>query len=94
MNNTQTRHTPGPWQVDPTGGVQTADGHWQICGEGDWGGRISDADACLIAAAPELLAALRYCRLLLIDVDPERVYPGVQKGIAEAEATIAKAEGR
>lgn len=60
-----TKHTPGPWKVSqnvsrhvvgPNGGIVT-------CGELTWDGpgssAVADANARLIAAAPELLEALR-----------------------------------
>lgn len=55
-------HTKGPWKAK-LGAVMTEDENWLICDSGDWGGVISDPDAQLIAAAPDLLEALK----LLLD---------------------------
>jgi hypothetical protein len=59
-----TKHTPGPWRVYPRGSCVP---HYDVCERivSDYpSGRSlsdgpSDADAALIAAAPDLLAALR-----------------------------------
>lgn len=81
-------HTPGPWWVDadPGEGVEVHDGFGRtasVWGEED----TATANARLIAAAPDLLAALRrlvdYC-------DNHSDYDS----IGAACAAIAKAEGR
>ena len=84
-------HTPGPWWVDGPGeGIEVHDTFgrtasvWGDVGEGDeaW------ANARLIAAAPELLAALK-AHL------PWREAPVQGWGCwADAVAAINKAEGR
>jgi len=53
-------HTPGPWDINP---MRTVDGQFIVCaGEGHGYGVVADvlaeADARLIAAAPDMLAAL------------------------------------
>lgn len=53
----ETKHTPGPW-VSRTDTVETNDGR-TICDVRHAGTWATDANARLIAAAPELLAALR-----------------------------------
>jgi len=69
------RHTPGPWTVDHDGdyiGGPTAEGPWVVIGggnhkaadeeleqDGDRYGVQRKADAHLIAAAPDLLVALK-----------------------------------
>lgn len=85
-------HTPGPWKVwESEGGERLVDAD-------DADSRIAilqmatDADGLLIAAAPELLAALkkwmeRYSR------DTERL-EFYKEAIAMTRAAIAKAEGR
>lgn len=58
-----TKHTPGPWRVYPAGSCVP---YYDVCPRvvaNEPSGRsvhdaISDADAALIAAAPDLLAAL------------------------------------
>lgn len=51
-------HTKGPWKY-VRGQVLTEDETYTICDSGDWGGYISDADAQLIACAPEMLEELK-----------------------------------
>lgn len=85
-------HTPGPWHVD---GVEIiADGGRCIVWE--LGQSLEDrtADAALIAAAPDLLAALK---TIAANSDEENEWDAVEKlhaNLAAAEAAIAKAEGR
>lgn len=99
-----TAHTPGPWEydgltpahnhpaiMDPTGTIQLAH---VLTGRNLEGKRVdefeADANARLIAAAPELLAALRLF-LGLMDLAAPAI-----KGEPEykaARAAIAKAEG-
>jgi hypothetical protein len=81
------RHTPGPWQVNHRDHFQVCDADGEVrgcsevayCSVGTFAERA--ANACLIAAAPDLLAALQqidrlsreYCgdtdmRLILGDI--------------------------
>lgn len=64
----ESKHTPGPWRVDPAANcdIQTSDGSFEIAtthpgflsrGKADPG--RAQANARLIAAAPDLLAAMR-----------------------------------
>ena len=92
-------HTPGPWEVVPE---DRAESRWVIGDEE--GGSIAscepcgpwitpaqaDANARLIAAAPDLLVTLHRCVEVL-----EFAYmnaPNQPKEIAEARTVIAKAE--
>ena len=87
--------TPGPWVVSamtPTR-VDTIDGSFSI----SWGGhgefaypreRRAEANARLIAAAPDLLEALKSLVAL-----SEAAAPGEGFDTAEAEAAISKAIG-
>lgn len=89
-------HTPGPWRVEPD---RRANGNYQIRADipGQTGalyvaqtiGGLRDgaeaANAHLIAAAPDLLAKLKFC-LCLIDNEH-----GWKDGI---RAVIYRAEGR
>lgn len=97
------KHTPGPWAV-----VELVDGYDIRCPESRcrivtasdpeavWGAIGREEDACLIAAAPELLEALElalgsYNRLLLSDPPKDAwVFNGVE---AKARAALAKAKG-
>ena len=88
------QHTPGPWEAYQLEGREGSD-FWWICAgnKNGWrgdsymevSGHIGEANARLIAAAPEMLAALRS----IMDggiADPAQVLI--------AHAAIAKAEGR
>jgi hypothetical protein len=83
MTTETAQHTPGPWAAPGTDG-----GEWVIC-HTDKGGKrrtlahaYNEQNARLIAAAPELLAALN-----LYFSDFSRFHMA-------ASAAIAKAEGR
>lgn len=96
----KTTHTPGPWEYLP-GDVEI------VTQESDFGARSiawSDADYRLIAAAPDLLAALRNARNLLrnllvdfadTDGDEDTWNAGGNgyETLQEINAAIAKAEG-
>lgn len=107
-------HTPGPWTIGEAGNTgeafcitaETRD----ICWTSDSTGTEDDgtgllvteedkANARLIAAAPEMLAALRVAKTELIDMY-ERLYPADESdndttiAIDAVIAAIAKAEGR
>lgn len=89
------KHTAGPWEVDPLkqgilGDVSTADGSQcvaqaqQVSGD-DLKQSIRAANARLIAAAPDLLEALKDARYALYGNGP---------GNPKIDAAIAKAEGQ
>lgn len=99
-------HTPGPWKVYEQGkdhdsiehliAIQTAERYPQTIADlrlGRIGDLPAEANAALIAAAPELLAALKEVRAY---IDPGATYPTPSKRrlIANLDAAIAKAEGR
>lgn len=81
----ESKHTPGPWRLDTWNG-------WLLSAE-DVGivkfdmNRTLLADAKLIAAAPELLAA---CELALLDMDSWGIFGPGRKAI---ESAIKKAKG-
>lgn len=96
---TNTKHTPGPWRVirlsEPRGQIQIAT---QGAGVGYSGllvatlgnqGEHTEANAVLMAKAPELLAALRTCADWL--ARSARVDDREQA--EDARAVIAKATG-
>lgn len=97
---TAARHTPGPWTVDVTQRVrQVRDGQGAVVAafvrmEHDDCSPTpeTDADAALIAAAPDLLAACEALRLLALDCSSRwsRGHPAI---VERAEAAIAKARG-
>jgi hypothetical protein len=92
------QHSPGPWEWVGNSLESNAPGHYDAvleatvsCGQFCYGGvaelAISDADKRLIAAAPELLAALDEL------TDLEGPLPGDKAWHATALAAIAKATG-
>lgn len=92
-----TNHTPGPWKQGP----QTHLGAEVMLGNGEYViARCEDHDiewatATLIAAAPELLAALaEVTRCLAWHVDNGRGVAMDAKAVTDARAAIARAEGR
>lgn len=92
MNEQKQKHTPGPWEVGPEGQVRAMTGR-QICDPRQWTSE-GQANASLIAAAPELLAALR----VLVNAAYESANhhsftPFYLTELAVANAAIAKAEG-
>lgn len=100
--NMETKHTPGPWDhaeqviFAPTG--EAIASTWKF-GQFDIGGRNShdeaQANAQLMAAAPEMLAALR--ALLATNSCREATYNfnvSLAEAVDVARTAIAKAEGR
>lgn len=97
-------HTPGPWQADgfeinkeglePKGSATV----WHVAGTSY---SLADPDtrranARLIAAAPELLEALKDCLGYVISDYESRDggFGGAQESVDRARAAIAKAEGK
>jgi len=89
------KHTPGPWRLDEIGNVESEAVHniavvFSAAGQVNWSGSDFDtlahceANARLIAAAPELLEALKYARRFLKPSDHDTAF---------VDAAIAKAEG-
>lgn len=96
----ETKSTPGPWRFDREFGEIRADFHGVICRPAFRGSAINSteeirANAQLIAAAPELLAALELC----LKNSGFRRASGVESGpmiereIEAARAAINKAKG-
>lgn len=96
------KHTPGPWRIAevqparyPSYPIVNGDGahvtRVDICAHGR-----SGADAALIAAAPDLLAALQRATEVMgvLLYEPTIDQSAHEKAIALARAAIAKAEGR
>lgn len=90
----ETNHTPGPWDAH-----LKADGDYQIRfgNRGNWLAEVFDdnepfegrtaADASLIAAAPDLLEALRTMELA-------ESLSEIEEALRVGRAAISKAEGR
>lgn len=94
------KHTPGPWSVqdgDRVFGYSTGKPYSHCLHEGIGYKTEREANARLIAAAPELLAALEGAEKALIKAlphlpaDSEAVYCG--EWLVEIRAAIAKAKG-
>src|SRR5262245_18393193 len=99
-------HTPGPWRYS------LGDGHY--AGQADWAistdtdspeisgvahNIIDENDARLIAAAPDLLAALKASLdalhyIATLDSAPKATRQLAERDLAKASAAIAKAEGK
>lgn len=90
-------HTPGPWTIaweDDDGGP--FDNGVRIdAPEGPVAFNVIDCSAILIAAAPDLLAALKNCRDWLVAIcDSNKLEPTERGYLEAATLAIAKAEGR
>lgn len=93
-------HTPGPWRYTPDDGSYITD-----CTQPEWGQRIVAqmhgdpnksevaANAHLIAAAPDLLAACRIAHRMLGKTSQPK-WPATADVWAVLRDAIAKAEGR
>lgn len=99
---TQAKHTPGPWQAEwSTREAGKEAKGWHVFNEDDvdYNGVIADCPDCnenseanarLIAAAPELLQCLLHARML---VAAQAYGEGVIAALAMYDAAIAKATG-
>ena len=102
---TSSTHTPGPWQIGEGNEIEAkvdpenSDSYWApICTIDDgWSPPLIEANACLIAAAPELLANAAACLEIWDNLyGHECDEKGDMQEIAAFEtlrAIIAKAEG-
>jgi hypothetical protein len=99
----ETKHTPGPWDLVQVGDIgghyapATSEGLSILTatheGEVAFGAVYELADARLIAAAPEMLAALKF--IASHDLGGTGVAQGVLQSMkTTAKEAIAKAEGR
>lgn len=82
----EAKHTPGPWVIQENTGMDEAWCDWHNVGPISLMGGKADANSRLIAAAPDLLDALKMARVWL-DFDGRYDLQGI-------DAVIAKAEGR
>jgi len=84
--------TPGPWKVNTSGGMTYVENFYNqsIC-------RVatSSADACLIAAAPDLLEELKGCMKALDRLMYKHDRDSIEaEWIGHANEAIRKAEGK
>lgn len=92
-------HTAGPWSVDYEGpahlSIEDRAGRvLAFCNLQSEDGDEDEANARLIAAAPDLLAALREVEMLSEHPDASRGNSKVHFVLHRARAAIAKTEGR
>lgn len=84
-----TKHTPGPWAADQSGLVTAGKNRLHVAQAATTGmGKAVEANAALIAAAPELLAALQATMRALGDL-PSTQKPGTRTRAAYDEARAA-----
>lgn len=83
-----TKHTPGPWRVDggKLEGLTVRAGAMAIATIPGYGVGVRNDNARLIAAAPELLEALKF----VMSAHGEQL----ESAFAQAHEAITKAEGR
>jgi hypothetical protein len=90
------KHTPGPWKwADKYTDKLIGDDGKTVINSADYEGMYfcgenEEGNACLIAAAPELLYALKG---LLAEYEFDEANPGRRKSFIAARLAIAKAEG-
>lgn len=96
-----TQHTPGPWTLESGRTFKTERGEFYVSYYHDKQGYSLfrptngwaelDANCQLMAAAPELLAALQDCVEALDEFDEDERWPGLDNIQREAQAAITKA---
>jgi hypothetical protein len=87
------KHTPGPWKDAADGRVYSAG---EIIADATFGcldGSATIANARLISAAPDLLAALQYVTDILSSSVAPDDYEPFRKCVSQARAAISKATG-
>lgn len=96
----KSKHTPGPWAVRGSAGTSVYLLHNYGFSASGWASHnVSEAqaqaDARLIAAAPDLLEVLKEATLALEGLAKgEGVFKPIEQTIKLASAAIAKVEGR
>lgn len=93
------QHTRGPWR--DAGGI--GHGSWIVGADAERvenvavvysrASRVGMANATLIAAAPELLAALELAESFMAGFEDDEVQEGINERLAAIRAVIAKARG-
>ena len=93
-----TAHTPGPWIVGPHPG-NSAGEDWRmiLSVTSETGplyiGEAIEPDARLIAAAPDMLAALAIAEAFMSGFEDDEMQEGMAEKMAQIRAAIAKAGG-
>lgn len=88
----QIKHTPGPWALTEDGLGIKAGFNFVSVMTNRWKGE-SKANAHLIAAAPELLEALKFAYELLQHAQEGNLNINIAAGLQRSHEAIAKAEG-
>ncbi len=94
-NTTAPAHTPGPWRYEAgTKTIRAVPSNYWLATMDSWDGQVdNESNARLIAAAPELLAALKNALNVMAGVATGQLLT-INKdsnAISEARAAIAKA---
>lgn len=82
------KHTPGPWVVTPHRTIHTPKG---CITDPIWschGAEEGDANAVLMAAAPDLLSILKTIKAHASDLLPESINQEIDRVIAKAEQPL------
>jgi hypothetical protein len=89
------QHTPGPWVLNSgvSSNVVLIDSNATNGAVGEIVDCRNRADALLIAAAPDLLEALKYCRQKIAYMQAHGEWCWPEGAIENADAAIAKATG-
>jgi len=95
MTTTKTKHTPAPWTVawQAANGKYDSNGNYWIRQSVGIKASEAEANARLIAAAPELLSSLKECenmiRAFLSDnISASEIHKRVKSAISKAEGTL------
>ena len=86
MDNAQTEHTPGPWEVESDGSTVAMGGQCVITAPVPDGGTRAEeeANAQAISAVPDLLEACRKAERALLHSNSHVAFNAVRKAIAKA----------
>lgn len=89
---TNSKHTPGPWHFSHDGTLKAGERgtHLGTFSEAVGLGHAAAANRALIAAAPELVAALRDCLVMLDDCGNDREVLDWFQRVDAARAALAK----
>lgn len=100
-NDTQVKHTPGPWSISYSTGVVMNQGGSHICRmfsrnkyAKPWPSEEGDANARLISSAPELLEYAKELVNAVKDNADETVLQHISEELEHIECAIAKAKER
>jgi hypothetical protein len=85
-------HTPGPWRYEPaTKTIRSVPANYWLASLDSWDGAVNhEANAALIAAAPDLLNAVEYLLTIITRNEPRLL--GMME-VDYARAALLKATG-